>query len=573
MLRFAGFELAPKRAGLIGPDGRTIKLRPKSFDMLQLFLANPGRVLSKQELIEAIWPNLHVGEDSLFQCIREIRTALGDDRRELIKLVSGRGYMFEAEVSSEPARVAGVVESAPAAAPVTEEPPNRAAASDVRAASAPNRLRIGLNRSTALAGLAGLGAVVGLAFAASLLEPGLLAGRMPPTIAVMPIVGAGHDRQVAEMATSVTDRLGDGLARIETIRVVAPRPDAAAASPATGRPAPADFVVSGELRKGERSWSIEARMRDAAGEVKWTASVSVDIEDTDLSLQQSRLAGGLGHSLAFRINALHDAGPRSAPAGAAKVVIEQAMASIKQTTPERFQAAQAMLEKAIAAEPDNVDLKAALAAHLLRGIQLAWYDPADVATTARSARSMLESALRAKPSYLPVLEGYCRFLAATNEFIESLVACARVLSFDPWDGLALYNLGLTQFQLGHFEDALATFKQADRFDTPRVSRWTWLLGAGISCMLLDDDEEAIQWLQRSIAITPGTGRSHAVLAAAYQRLGRTDEARAALAKTMELRPGSTARNIALPTRNASPVFLEASERIIRALVEAGLPER
>ena len=103
MLRFAGFELDPQRARLCGPDGETIRLRPKSFEMLQLFVANAGRVLSKQDLIEAIWPNVHVSEDSLFQCIREIRTALGDDRRQLIKLVSGRGYLFEVEVSTEPA--------------------------------------------------------------------------------------------------------------------------------------------------------------------------------------------------------------------------------------------------------------------------------------------------------------------------------------------------------------------------------------------------------------------------------------------------------------------------------------
>ncbi|MDP1908598.1 MAG: winged helix-turn-helix domain-containing protein, partial [Hyphomicrobium sp.] len=346
--------------------------------MLQLFLANPGRVLSKQELIEAIWPNLHVGEDNLFQCIREIRAALGDDRRQLIKLVSGRGYVFEAEVSSEPAPLARVAEPPPAVAPVAEERPNRAASSDVRAAPAPDRFRFGMNRWTALAAVAALVAVMGLGFAASILAPGLLAGRMPPTVTVMPIVGAGNDLQVAEMATSVTDRLGNALARIETIRVVAPRSDATPGSPATVRSAPGDFVVTGELQRAERSWRIEARMRDAAGEVKWTAAVSVDIEDAELSLQQSRLAAGLGHSLALRINALHHAGAGSAPAGAAKVVIEQAMASIAQTTPERFRAAQALLEKATAAEPDNVDLKAALAAHLLRGIQLAWYDPADI---------------------------------------------------------------------------------------------------------------------------------------------------------------------------------------------------
>lgn len=383
------------------------------------------------------------------------------------------------------------------------------------------------------------------------------------------------------MAASVTGRLSDGLARIGKIRVVAPRPEATPAAPeaVAARPAQADFEVSGELQKGAQSWNLRARMRNAAtGEVRWTTSVSVPIENTDLSLQQSRLAAGLGHPLALRINAMVNSDPRSTstdsglPAGNAKVVIEQAMASINHTTRERFQAAQAMLEKALAAEPDNVDLEAALAAHQLRGIQLVWYNPADIAAIERSAQSMLERALRAKPSYLPVLEGYCRFLAATNHFVESLVACASALSFDPWDGLALYNLGLAQMQLARFDDALATFRQADQFDTPQVSRWTWLLGAGITCMLLDRDEEAVSWLQRSIAITPGTGRTHAVLAAAYQRLGRTEDARAAMAKTLELRPGSSAANIALPTKNASPAFLEASQRIIRAAVEAGLPE-
>jgi Flp pilus assembly protein TadD len=181
--------------------------------------------------------------------------------------------------------------------------------------------------------------------------------------------------------------------------------------------------------------------------------------------------------------------------------------------------------------------------------------------------------LRTKPTYLPVLEGYCRFLTATNHFVDSLVACARILTFDPWDGLALFNLGVTQVQLGRFEEALATFKQADQFDTPQVSRWTWLLGAGWTTMLMGRDQEALPWLQRSVAITPGTGRTHALLAAAYQRLGQTDEARAAMAKVMELRPGSTAGNILPPTKNANPAFLEANQRILRAELEAGLPER
>ncbi|MFX9318028.1 tetratricopeptide repeat protein, partial [Acinetobacter baumannii] len=77
-----------------------------------------------------------------------------------------------------------------------------------------------------------------------------------------------------------------------------------------------------------------------------------------------------------------------------------------------------------------------------------------------------------------------------------------MLALDPWDGIALYLMGLAQVFLGRFNDALATFEQADRFDTPQVARWTWAIGVGWTCLLLDRPADALPWLQRSIAITP-----------------------------------------------------------------------
>ncbi len=153
------------------------------------------------------------------------------------------------------------------------------------------------------------------------------------------------------------------------------------------------------------------------------------------------------------------------------------------------------------------------------------------------------------------------------------MAGATALSFDPWNGLVLYHIGLGQTHLGRFEDALATFKQADRFDTPEVSRWTWLLGAGWANLLMGRNEDAISWLQRSIAITPASGRTDFMLSVAYRRLGRTNEANAAFAKALALRPGATALNVGPPTRNSSPVFLDASRRAMQEVVAMGLPER
>jgi DNA-binding winged helix-turn-helix (wHTH) protein/tetratricopeptide (TPR) repeat protein/TolB-like protein len=561
VLRFAAFEFDPQRAELRGPDGESVKLRPKTSDMLLLFADNAGRVLSKQQLIDAIWPDVHVSEDNLFQRIREIRTALGDTDRQLIKLVPGRGYVFEAEVSTEPASDAAL------AGPARVEP---VAAAEAAAGPAKSWRPFGLSRPAVLAALAGLTAVIALTIAVPMVWPEIIQPRRL-SIAVAPIAGA--DAEIASTAAAVTVRLADGLAKIENIRVVTPE-----TAPVTGASAQADradFRLSGELQKTDGSWELRARLiRTATKEVVWTAPVSVAIGETDVGLQQSRLAAGLGHLLALRINELTRAGaPATAADGRAKVVVEQASALLNQTNKERFAAAQALLEKALAEDPDNVDLGVALAALQLRGIQMVWYTPEQSAAAENKARATLQRATRAKPDSIAVLEAYCRFLNATNYFVESLVACARTLSFDPWNGLVLYHIGLAQVQLGRFEEALATFKQADRYDTPQVSRWTWLLGAGMTLMLMDRSEEALPWLQRSLAISPGSGRTYMLLSAVYQQLGRPDEARAAMAKGLELRPGSNRANVALPPRNASPVFIAAAEWIGRAYLAAGLPER
>ena len=549
MLRFSGFELDPERAELRAPDGATIRLRPKTLEILRLLAGNAGRVLSKQQLMEAAWPNVHVGEDSLFQCIREIRTALGDDKRQVVRVISGRGYLFQAEVTEVQVTEAGVTEvatpAAPEIAPVSQpEPaaPDTTATIETISEPAKRFFDFSRRRSAAFASVAGL-AILCTAVAVWMLRPGLIFARGPATIAVMRIADESNDPLVAQMAADVSGRLTDGLAKIENIRVLIPE----------STTTKADFVVKGELQKSEQTWTIRTRMTEAAtGEVKWTASYQVNPADTDLQMQQSRLAAGVGHALALRINELLNADTRSAKN---KVVIEQATAHINQTSPERFQAAQAMLEKALAEDPDDSEVQVALAALLMRGVQMVWLSPAEREASESKAEAMLEQTLRSKPNHIPAHEAYCRFLNATNQFSASLVACAKALSFDPWNGIALFHIGLAQIQTGRFEDALATFKQADRFDTPQVSRWTWMIGAGWANLLMGRAEDAVPWLLKSIAITSASGRTHMLLAAAYQQMGKTEEARAAMEKGRELRPArpwaTSRRPRRIPARSIS----------------------
>jgi DNA-binding winged helix-turn-helix (wHTH) protein len=75
-------------------------LRPKSFDVLRYLVEHHGRVVSKEELIRAIWPNLSVSDESLTQCITEVRRALGDDNKRIIKTIPRRGYLVDVAVSA-----------------------------------------------------------------------------------------------------------------------------------------------------------------------------------------------------------------------------------------------------------------------------------------------------------------------------------------------------------------------------------------------------------------------------------------------------------------------------------------
>ena len=392
LLRFAGFELDPQRAELRGADGVAIKLRPKTFEMLRVFATSGGLVLSKQELMEAVWPNVHVGEDSLFQCIRELRTALGDDQRQLIKLASGGGYLLATEVVA-----------APAADPAQDDGTRPSPTGEVaplppaEVVALPRRARFGLSRQTMVAAVAGLCVIVmGLAVAAPMLKPDLLFRRTPPRLAVMPIVDASNDPRGAVMAAEVTGRLTDGFAKIPNISVVAPRLAAVAGGESTAaRATSSDYELRGELQHSDQSWTLRARIiKSGTGEVQSVTAATVVADEADAQLAQSRLVAGVGHGLARRLNELLEPSSSSSrnpgsSAGGDKVAVDQALASINQTTRERFGMAQSMLQKAVTDEPDNVDLAVALASLQLRGIQLVWFSPDEAVEVEARANATL----------------------------------------------------------------------------------------------------------------------------------------------------------------------------------------
>src|SRR5438309_3798271 len=94
---FDGFTLDLTRGCLLHGQ-EEIKLRPKSFEALKYLVENNRRLISKDELIHAVWGDTAVTDDSLVKCLKDIRHVLSDETQEIIKTVHGRGYIFDAEV-------------------------------------------------------------------------------------------------------------------------------------------------------------------------------------------------------------------------------------------------------------------------------------------------------------------------------------------------------------------------------------------------------------------------------------------------------------------------------------------
>src|SRR5215470_16618019 len=122
MYHFEGYTLDTARCSLRTGD-RVVELRPRAFEVLRYLVENAGRLVTKEEFIKAIWPDVVVTDESLTHCVSEARQAIGDERQAIIRTVPRRGYQFVAPVSRASPDNGPEPQSAPAR-------PSRGSASD-----------------------------------------------------------------------------------------------------------------------------------------------------------------------------------------------------------------------------------------------------------------------------------------------------------------------------------------------------------------------------------------------------------------------------------------------------------
>ena len=201
--------------------------------------------------------------------------------------------------------------------------------------------------------------------------------------------------------------------------------------------------------------------------------------------------------------------------------------------------------------------------------------PGDRDDLLRRAEAHAARALALQPRH--VRGHYVRGMVhqARQRFDEALAEFDITVGLAPNFGPVHARRAWVMSSIDRPEQALAGFARAMRI-SPR-DPWVggWHNGSAFASQMLGRDEDALAHAVRAVAASQGLAETHLNLAAAYALLGRSEEARHALAEYRRLRPDATTEGLRRRWREWSehPLFVATRDRQIEALRAIGLPER
>jgi TolB-like protein/DNA-binding winged helix-turn-helix (wHTH) protein/Flp pilus assembly protein TadD len=339
--------------------GRPVAMEPKAFDLLGFLIQHRGRLVEKQELLDAVWKDATVTENAMTRVVAQLRKALGDPAAEprYIETVPTRGYRFIA-----PVRVVDA-SSAVAAPPVPETPP-----------SAPETTpRTGRGRGRTM-WLAGALAAAALALLISF-TPVLRRNADTPdpsrirSLAVLPLANLTGDPAQEYFSDAMTDALITKLASLPALRVVSRQSvmrykGSAKPLPEIARELGVEGVVEGSVARSGGRVRISAQLVHATTDRHlWAHSYERRLEDV-LALQ-GELARAIAEAVRVTVGTKESRQLMSArvvkPDAYDAYLLGRHQWDQRTRTPEQLDRALAYFQAAIAADPDFAPAHAALA--------------------------------------------------------------------------------------------------------------------------------------------------------------------------------------------------------------------
>lgn len=556
-LQFDRYVLDLDRGGLL-LDGNEIVLRPKTFAVLEFLVGNSGRLVSKDELFAAVWPNLAITDDALVQSVGELRRALGADGLRLIKTIPRRGYRFEAPVSVVAAALPS--ELLTEHAPVPAVPDDRASLSafDVRARA--SRLltltlagwRGGLNGHSRTL-LAVLALAMLLAAGAFWFGPGsertsLDSRRVgspsktveigtKPSIAILPFVNQGDDAAREYFADGLTQDIIAALGRFSELTVmswnaVLPFKAKPAIPREIARNLAVRYQVEGSVQQAGDRVRVTAQLVDANGRVLWSARYDEAL--ADLFALQDKLTMQVAGAMAIRVTQNEQRRVSAKPTASLEAYdyVLRARPALQRPARARNVEARALLRRAIQLDPNYAAAYAALAETY--HIDVSWGWAQSPGAGLGRAEDMAREALRLNDSEVRAHVVLGRIHLFHNQFEQAKEEMERAIAINPSDAHGLAGRGNILMWLGQPDAAIESLELAQRIDPELNAIDRFALS--MAYYLKRRYDAAIEQAQLNLRNSESSHFSHVVLAAAYAQRNRSEDATRAVAEIRRTDP-------------------------------------
>jgi len=474
--RFGRFVVDLRRGALLA-DGTERPLRPKSFALLRHLAERAGQLVGRDEIMEAVWPGIYVTEDSITQCIRDIRRALGDEAAHLLRTLPRRGYTLAA------------------AAPAAPQP-------------APE----GTTASNPL--------------------PAPRTGR--PMVLVLPFENIGNDPEQSYFADGLRADLVTDLTHFQELRIAAPATADRLPDGVAGR---ACYLLRGSVRRAGGRIRVSVQLGDVKSGISiWAERFDRPLDD--LFALQEDLTNHIAASVDTQVG--REGLRRMRRLATTKLDAYDLYLHGRElhgrTTEQVTLLARQFFDRAIAADPLYAPAYAWQAYAVQRGFTLGWGTPSG-RVALDLALSLGRRAVALEPESSSCLARVALVLALMGRHAEAVEAAERGARANPCDAAGRATYGEVLSMSGSHEVGAAELRTALLLNPFHPPFWRATLGRAL--VLAGRHDEALKELERSRAEAPDYRPCHSSLAVAYVETGQIEAAREAAREFLRLRPGFT----------------------------------
>ena len=344
-----------------------------------------------------------------------------------------------------------------------------------------------------------------------------------------------------------------------------------------GRDLDVRYLLLGSVMTDGDRVRVNAQLVDGKADTELWAE-RFDSQRTNVLEIQDQIVGRLSRAVGLRlidIEARRSERERPRNPTAIDLVMRGQCLVNRPASRESMIAGRALFQQALQYDPENIDALAGVATTYVFEVLNSYYENGR-AERLRTATALVRRALAIEPRHIVALKIDAALLRAEGLFEQAIAASKVVIAQNPGEPWAHKEIGLSELYLGRFQDALDWFERADQIGPRDPSRWNWLGAMGRVQFFLGREGEAIRLLKLTTDANPKDIRAYALLAAIYALSSRHDDASAALADCLRLRPDMTVDKFfddwSVPLQATSATLQSQHERFRDGLLLAGMTE-